>query len=206
MILVWVWQTDGVLMVGLTGGIGSGKSTVAAMLASLGAVIVDADRIAREVVEPGTDGLAEVVATFGTSVLAPDGSLDRPALGRIVFADEAKRRALEAIVHPRVRERSAELVANAAADAVVVNDIPLLAETGTARRFNKVIVVVADTETRVARLMRDRGMSEDEARSRIAAQATDDQRRAIADIVIVNDGTPDELRASVEQAWQTLVA
>jgi dephospho-CoA kinase len=192
-------------MVGLTGGIGSGKSTVAAMLAALGAVVVDADQISREVVEPGTDGLAEVVATFGPSVLAPDGSLDRPALGRIVFADEGKRRALEAIVHPRVAARSAELVAAAPADAVVVNDIPLLAETGARGRFDKVIVVVADTQTRIARLVRDRAITADEARSRISAQATDDQRRAIADIVIVNDGTPDELRASVEEAWQTLV-
>jgi dephospho-CoA kinase len=191
-------------MVGLTGGIGSGKSTVAAMLAALGAVVVDADQIAREVVEPGTDGLAEVVATFGPSVLAPDGSLDRPALGRIVFADEAKRRALEAIVHPRVAARSAELVAAAPADAVVVNDIPLLAETGARGRFDKVIVVVADMETRIARLVRARAITEDEARSRISAQASDDQRRAIADIVIVNDGTPDQLRACVEEAWQTL--
>jgi dephospho-CoA kinase len=193
-------------MVGLTGGIGSGKSTVSAMLATHGAVIVDADRIAHEVVEPGTDGLAEVVATFGASVLSADGRLDRPALGRIVFADEAKRKALEAIVHPLVRARSAELVAAAAADAVVINDIPLLAETGAAGNFDKVIVVVASAETRIARMVRDRGMTEDEARSRIAAQATDDQRRAIADIVIANDGTTDELRVAVDRAWKTLVA
>jgi dephospho-CoA kinase len=191
-------------MVGLTGGIGSGKSTVAAVLASLGAVVIDSDRLAREAVEPGTDGLAEVVARFGDGVLAADGSLDRPALARVVFGDEEKRRALEAIVHPRVRARSAEIVASVPPDAVVVNDVPLLVESGMAKAFDRVIVVLAAEEMRISRLARYRGMTEEEARARIAAQADDEQRRAVADVVIVNEGSEDELRAKVEQAWASL--
>jgi len=190
------------LLVGLTGGIGAGKSAVAARLAELGAIVIDSDRLAREVVAPGTEGLAEVVEAFGEGVLAPDGSLDRPAVARLVFGDDAARRRLEAIVHPRVRARAAEIAAAAPSDAVVVNDVPLLVEAGLAAGFDLVIVVLADASTRVARLARDRGMAEAEARARIAAQATDDQRRAVADVVLHNDGTPDELREAVDRAWR----
>jgi dephospho-CoA kinase len=193
------------LMVGLTGGIGAGKSAVAARLASLGAVVIDADAVAREVVAPGTDGLAEVVAAFGSGVLAPDGGLDRPALGRVVFGDEAARRRLESIIHPRVRARSADLIAAAPPDAVVVNDVPLLVEAGYRDRFQLVIVVQAPLEVRIERLARDRGMSRAEAESRIAAQATDEQRRAAADVVIDNDATLDDLRARVDAVWADVV-
>lgn len=189
--------------VGLTGGIGSGKSAVAARLAELGAVVIDSDRLAREVVAPGTDGLAEVVARFGPQVLAADGALDRPALGKVVFGDEAARRDLESIIHPRVRARAAELAMAAPPDAVVVNDVPLLIEAGLADQYELVVVVFADEATRLARLVRDRGMTEAEARARIAAQATDEQRRAVADVSIVNDGTLDELRAAVDDVWRT---
>jgi dephospho-CoA kinase len=189
-------------MVGLSGGIGAGKSVVAERLAELGAVVIDADRLAREVVRPGTDGLAEVVAAFGTGVLGPDGALDRPALGRLVFADDEARRRLEGIIHPRVRARTAELVAAAPPDAVVVNDVPLLVEAGLAAGYEIVIMVIADEETRVRRLLATRGMTEAEARSRIRAQATDDQRREVADVVIENDGTVAELRDKVDAVWQ----
>lgn len=190
------------LMVGLTGGIGAGKSAVATRLAELGAVVIDADQLARAVVAPGTEGLAEVVAAFGAGVLGPDGALDRPALGRLVFGDAEARGRLEAIIHPRVRARTGELVAAAAPDAIVVNDVPLLVETGIAAGYDLVIVVLSDESERVARLVRDRGMSESEARSRIAAQATDEQRRAVAHIVLVNDGTLAGLRAQVDEVWQ----
>jgi dephospho-CoA kinase len=189
-------------MVGLTGGIGAGKSAVAARLAALGAVIVDADRLAREVVEPGTEGLARVVEAFGTSVLAADGSLDRAALARIVFADDDARRRLEGITHPLVRARTAELVAAAPADAIVVNDVPLIVEKGMAALYELVVIVFASLETRLARLTQIRGMSREEALARIEKQATDEQRRAVADIVIVNDGTPEDLDAAVAEAWE----
>jgi len=189
------------LLIGLTGGIGSGKSAVATRLAELGAIVIDADAIAREVVEPGTDGLVQVVAEFGPDVLNATGELDRAALGRLVFADRQRRQALERIIHPRVRARSAEIVSTAPDDAVVVNDIPLLVETGQAKNFPLVIVVLAAEDVRVARLVRDRGMTEDDARARIAAQATDEQRREVADIVIVNDGTLEDLRVAVDAAW-----
>ena len=189
------------LLIGLTGGIGAGKSAVAHRLAELGAIVIDADTIAREVVEPGTEGLTEVVAEFGPEVLTPSGELDRPALGRLVFADPQRRQALERIIHPRVRARSAEIVAAAPADAVIVNDIPLLVETEQAKNFPLVIVVLAAEDVRVARLMRDRDMTEQDARARIAAQATDEQRREVADIVIVNDGTLEDLNVAVDAAW-----
>jgi dephospho-CoA kinase len=189
-------------MVGLTGGIGAGKSEVAKRLAELGAVVIDSDWLAREVVATGTEGLAEVVAEFGAEVLGPDGALDRPALGRLVFQDEAARRRLEAIIHPRVRARTAELVAAAALDAVVVNDVPLLVEAGLADRYNLVVVVLADEATRVRRLVEGRGMAPDEARARIAAQATDEQRRAVADVVLTNDGTVEQLRDQVDALWR----
>jgi dephospho-CoA kinase len=194
-----------VLMVGLTGGIGAGKSAVASRLAALGAVVVDADALAREVVAPGTDGLAAVVAAFGPSVLDDAGALDRPALGRLVFGDEAARRRLESIVHPLVRARTADLIAAAPPDAIVVNDVPLLVEAGYRDRFQLVIVVQAPLGVRIERLARDRGMSRAEAESRIAAQATDEQRREVADVVIDNDGTPDDLRARVDAVWQDVL-
>lgn len=189
---------------GLTGGIGSGKSAVAARLAELGAVVIDSDRLAREVVAPGTDGLAEVVARFGAGVLAADGSLDRPALGKLVFGDDEARRDLEAIIHPRVRHRTAELAGAAPEGAVVVNDVPLLVEAGLAGNYELVIVVFADEATRIARLVRDRGMAEADAVARIAAQATDEQRRAVADIAIVNEGGLDDLRTAVDEIWPRL--
>jgi len=189
-----------VLRIGLTGGIGSGKSTVSRLLAAHGAVIVDADRIAREVVEPGTPGLGAVVEAFGPQVLAADGSLDRPALAAVVFSDPEARRRLDAIVHPLVRRRTAELVAQAPTGAVVVNDVPLLVETGQASSYDLVVIVEADPETRVARLVQ-RGLTEDDARARIAAQATDEQRRAVADVVLDNSGTPEELAAQVDRFW-----
>jgi dephospho-CoA kinase len=189
-------------MVGLTGGIGAGKSAVAQRLAELGAVIIDADALAREVVEPSTDGLAEVVAEFGAGVLQPDGSIDRPALGRIVFDDPEARARLERIVHPRVRARTAEIVAAADPDAVVVNDVPLLVEAGLYRAYDVVIVVEAAASVRVARLVADRGMTESDARARIAAQATDEERRAVADVVIVNNGRRDELIDQVDAVWR----
>jgi dephospho-CoA kinase len=190
----------GVLRIGLTGGIGSGKSTVSRLLADHGAVIVDADAIAREVVEPGTPGLAAVVEAFGPSVLAADGSLDRPALADVVFADPEARRRLDAIVHPLVRARAGELAAAAPPDAVVVHDVPLLVETGQAAAYDLVLVVEADPETRVARLVQ-RGLTAEDARARIAAQATDEQRRAVADVVLDNSGTPEQLADQVDRFW-----
>jgi dephospho-CoA kinase len=197
--------TGRMLMVGLTGGIGAGKSAVSARLAELGAVVVDADRIAREVVAPGTDGLREVVAEFGTEVLEPSGALDRAALGRQVFGDDPARRRLEAIIHPRVRARTTELVAAAPADAIVVNDVPLLVETGLAAAYDVVVVVLAQEEMRVARLVTGRGMTRAEAMARIAAQATDDQRREVADVVIDNDGTLADLRDRVDRVWRDVL-
>jgi dephospho-CoA kinase len=189
-----------VLRIGLTGGIGSGKSTVAALLAQHGARVVDADRIAREVVEPGTPGLAAVVAEFGDGVLTPEGALDRPALAGLVFGDPAARARLDAVVHPLVRARAAELVAGVPDDAVVVQDVPLLVETGQAASFDLVLVVEADVDTRVARLV-ERGLTAADARARIASQATDEQRRAVADVVLRNDGDRAALAAQVERFW-----
>ena len=184
----------------MTGGIGSGKSTVAALLAERGASVVDADRIARAVLEPGTPGLAAVVAEFGDGVLTDDGALDRAALAAVVFADPAARARLDGIVHPLVRARAAELVAAAPADAVVVQDVPLLVETGQAGSFDLVLVVEADPATRVARLV-ERGLTADDARARMASQATDEQRRAVADVVLRNDGDRAELAAQVDRFW-----
>ena len=193
------------LNIGLTGGIGSGKSTVSALLAERGAVIVDADRIAREVVEPGTPGLAAVVSAFGEGVVGPDGGLDRAALAAVVFADAEARARLDGIVHPLVRARATELAAAAPADAVVVHDIPLLVETGQAGRYELVLVVRADPEVRVARLVQ-RGLTEADARARIAAQATDEQRAAVADVVLDNSGTRAELAAQVDRFWTEQVS
>jgi len=194
------------MMVGLTGGIGAGKSAVATRLRELGATVIDADQLAREAVAPGTPGLAEVVAEFGADLLTPAGELDRPELGRRVFADADARQRLEKIIHPRVRASTVDLIGRAPEGAVVVNDVPLLVEAGLAGSYEVVIVVLAPAETRLARLVRDRGMSEAEARSRMAAQATDEQRRAVADIVIDNDGTLDDLRAAVDALWPRLSA
>ncbi len=193
------------LRIGLTGGIGSGKSTVAALLVERGAVLVDADVLAREVVAPGTPGLAAVVAAFGPGVLGPDGSLDRPALAAVVFADPEQRARLDAVVHPLVRARAAELVAQAPADAVVVQDVPLLVETGQAGSYDLVVVVQASLPVRLARL-EQRGMTEADARARIAGQATDDQRAAAADVLLHNDGTREELAAQVDELWRDRVA
>lgn len=195
---------SGAVRVGLTGGVASGKSTVSAILAELGAVVVDADLLAREVVGPGTEGLAAVVEEFGTDVLAPDGGLDRPRLGALVFADPERRRALEAIIHPRVRARAAEIEAAAPADAVVVHDIPLLAETGQAASFDAVVVVDVPVEVQVDRMVRIRGMSEADARARIAAQADRDSRLAVATYVVENTGSVDGLRARVEEVYRTI--
>ncbi|WP_405410443.1 dephospho-CoA kinase [Streptomyces decoyicus] len=190
--------------VGLTGGIGAGKSEVSRLLASYGAVIVDADKIAREVVEPGTPGLAAVVAEFGDGVLTPDGSLDRPKLGGIVFSDPEKLKALNAIVHPLVGARSAELEASAGPDAVVVHDVPLLTENGLAPLYDLVVVVDAAVGTQLDRLVRLRGMAEDEAKSRMAAQATREQRLEVADLVIDNDGPLEALEPQVRAVWERL--
>ncbi|WP_326621527.1 dephospho-CoA kinase [Streptomyces decoyicus] len=190
--------------VGLTGGIGAGKSEVSRLLASYGAVIVDADKIAREVVEPGTPGLTAVVAEFGDGVLTPGGSLDRPKLGGIVFSDPEKLKALNAIVHPLVGARSAELEASAGPDAVVVHDVPLLTENGLAPLYDLVVVVDAAVGTQLDRLVRLRGMAEDEAKSRMAAQATREQRLAVADLVIDNDGPLEALEPQVRAVWERL--
>lgn len=192
------------LKVGLTGGIGSGKSEVTRRLAALGAYVVDADVLAREVVEPGTPGLAAVAAEFGAEVLRPDGSLDRDRLGAIVFADPAARARLNAIVHPLVGAATAERFAAAPADAIVVHDVPLLVEVGLAAAYDVVIVVAATPETQGSRLVRARGMSADEARSRIAAQAPLADKLAVADFVITNDGSLDDLDRQVQAVWLAL--
>jgi len=195
--------------IGLTGGIAAGKSVAARRLAELGAVVVDADALAREALAPGTVGLDEVVARFGARVLTPAGELDRPALGALVFGDDARRRDLEAIVHPVVRRLAAEREAAAAAidaDAVVVHDVPLLVETGQAPTFHLVVVVDAPAMLRVERLVRLRGMARDDAEARIAAQASDAQRLEAADVVLDGSGTDAGLRAQVDELWERLCA
>jgi dephospho-CoA kinase len=187
----------------LTGGIGAGKSAVSARLAERGAVVIDSDVLAREVVARGTEGLAEVVEVFG-DVLTPEGELDRPAVGRIVFGDEAARRRLEAIIHPRVRTRAAEIEAAAPDDAVVVHDIPLLVETGQADKFDVVLVVDVPPQLQIERLTGARGMTDEEARARIASQATREDRLAAADIVVDNSGSLRDLDQRVDEIWQEL--
>jgi dephospho-CoA kinase len=189
------------LRVGLTGGIGSGKSTVAGRLAEHGAVVIDADKIAREVVEPGTEGLAEVRAAFGDEVISDDGALDRAKLAAKVFTDESARTTLNGIVHPRIRTRTTELMAAAPSDAVVVHDVPLLVEAHMGPAYHLVLVVDAPEEERVHRVVRDRGMPEADARARIKAQASEPQRRAAADVWLDNSGTPDEIVAVVDALW-----
>ena len=194
------------LKVGLTGGIGAGKSEVARRLAERGAVLVDSDALAREAVAPGSPGLAEVVAAFGQDVLTADGSLDRPALAALVFADPAARTRLEGIIHPRVRALARAATEAAPPDAVVVNDVPLLVEAGLADQYDTVVVVAVPPEEQVARLVRQRGMSEADARARIDAQASLEQRLAVADHVVWNTGTLDELDARVTELWAELRA
>lgn len=190
--------------VGLTGGIAAGKSAVARRLAELGAVLIDADAIARAVVEPGTPGLAAIVEAFGKGILSGDGALDRPALGALVFADGKARETLNSIVHPLVRAEAARLHAEAPEDAVVIQDIPLLVETGQGANFDMVLVVAAPLEERLRRMIQDRGMSEADALARIAAQASDAERAAVADIVIENSGTLEQLRDKVTEIWESL--
>lgn len=192
------------LRLGLTGGIASGKSTVSRIFAELGAIIIDSDLLAREVVAPGTDGLAEVVAAFGEEVLTADGEMDRAKVGAIVFADPGKRKVLEQVIHPRVFQRALEIDQAAGEHDVVINDIPLLVETGQADRFDAVVVVDVPTELQVERMVRDRGMTVEEAEGRIAAQATREQRLAVATYVIENTGTLEELHEQVRQVWEKL--
>jgi dephospho-CoA kinase len=198
-----------VLNVGLTGGIGAGKSEVTRRFAAHGARIIDADAIAHEVVAPGTPGLAAVLEEFGPSVKAADGSLDREALAAVVFRDAAARDRLNAIVHPLVGERVLELMAEAAEqdpDAVVVNDVPLIVEAGVAERYDVIVVVDAPVEVQLDRLTRLRGMSRDAAQARIDVQASREQRLALADYVIVNDGDLAALEARVADVWEALLS
>ncbi|MGN6301600.1 MAG: dephospho-CoA kinase [Angustibacter sp.] len=189
------------LRIGLTGGIGAGKSTVAEVLRSLGAVVVDADVLAREVVAPGSEGLAAVAAEFGPDVVGSDGALDRPALARLVFGDPARRARLEAITHPLVARRTAELVAAAAPNSVVVHDVPLIVEKHMGALYHLVVVVDAPEEVRVRRLVASRPMTVDDARARIAAQATHGQRRAAADVWVDTDRDPDAVAAEATRLW-----
>jgi dephospho-CoA kinase len=196
-----------VLTVGLTGGIGSGKSAAAQRLAALGAIIVDADAIARDVVAPNSDGLRQVVEGFGPDILAPDGSLDRQRLADRVFGDEAGRARLNGIIHPLVREQTVNRFLAAAQshpDGIVVNDVPLLVEGGLQDRYDVVVVVDVPLETQLERLTGSRGMAESDARARIAAQASREQRLAVADHVIDNSGDLDHLDSEVQAVWQHL--
>lgn len=195
------------LNVGLTGGIGAGKSEVTRRFAARGATIIDADALAREVVEIGTPGLAAIVAEFGDGVLAADGSLDREKVAGIVFADAEALQRLNNIVHPAIAERVAELMAASNADdpdGVMINDVPLIVESGVADRYEVIVVVDAPTETQLDRLTRFRGMSEADAKARMAKQASREDRRAIATYVIDNDGDLDSLDAQVEHVWAEL--
>ncbi|MEV0772490.1 dephospho-CoA kinase [Nocardia salmonicida] len=189
------------LRIGLTGGMGAGKSTVARTLVELGAVLIDSDAIAREVVAPGTPGLTALVEEFGERILSPDGSLDRPALAAVAFADDVSRGKLNAITHPLVGARTVELIGDAPADAIVVQDIPLLVENGLAPLMQLVVVVGAEEETRLRRLVEHRGVAEADARVRIAAQATDEQRRAVADVWLDNNGAPEVVEEQVRELW-----
>ncbi|WP_168700919.1 dephospho-CoA kinase [Gordonia paraffinivorans] len=189
------------IRLGLTGGIGAGKSTVAKTFVERGAYIIDADKIAREVVEPGTEGLEKLVEAFGSDILSADGSLDRPALAAKAFVDEESRKKLNAITHPLIGARTQELLEAAPEDAVVVQDIPLLVENHTAPFFHLVVIVHADEDVRLHRLTTMRGVDEADARARIAAQATEEQRRAVADVWLDNSGTPEELAAAAAEVW-----
>jgi dephospho-CoA kinase len=195
-----------VLLVGLTGGIGSGKSTVAGLLRERGAVVIEADALAREAVAPGTDGFRRIVEAFGPTVVDADGALDRAALASEVFADPARKAVLERITHPEVARLMVERVGeHRDTDDVVVYETPLLAELGLGPAFDVVIVVTADPEERLARTVASRGMAEADARARMAAQASDAQRAEIADVVIDNDGALDDLERQVDRVWEELV-
>jgi dephospho-CoA kinase len=193
-----------VLRVGLTGGIGSGKSEVSRRLAAQGAVLIDADQISRQMVEPGTSGLAEIVTEFGPDVLLPDGSLNRPRLGEIIFGDPARREKLNAIIHPRVRARSQELEDAAEESAIVVQDVPLLTENNLVSLFDLVVVVDVPTRIQLDRLVKNRDMTREQAKSRIEAQASRADRLAIASIVIDNSGSLAELDRQVGDLWTEL--
>ena len=189
---------------GLTGGIGAGKSTVAALLEERGAVVTSADEVARDVVSPGSDGLAAVVAEFGDGILAPDGSLDRSALGRLVFSDDLRRARLEEILLPLIAAEAWARMDTVPAGQVVVYDIPLLVEGQMQDMFDLVIVVEADLELRLERLS-ERGMNRDEALARIAVQATDEERRGVADVIVSNSGAIEDLSAEVDRLWSTRI-
>src|SRR6185312_15077468 len=192
------------LRIGLTGGIGAGKSTVSSTFSDLGGIVVDGDVIAREVVEPGTEGLSKLVDAFGKDILHEDGSLNRPALAGIAFSDDEKRQTLNGIVHPLVADRRSELITSAVEserNPVVVEDIPLLVESGMAPMFPLVVIVHADIETRISRLVEHRGFSEEDAKARIAAQATEEQRRAVADVWLDNSGSAGELVEQARALW-----
>jgi dephospho-CoA kinase len=193
------------LRIGLTGGIGAGKSALSKTFSECGGIVVDGDVIAREVVQPGTEGLASLVEAFGEDILLPDGALDRPALAAKAFRDDEARKKLNGIVHPLVGKRRSEIIAAVAEDAVVVEDIPLLVESGMAPLFPLVVIVHADVELRVRRLVQQRGMSEEDARARIAAQATDEQRRAVADVWLDNSGEPGELVERADEVWNNRI-
>jgi len=195
------------LLVGLTGGIGSGKSTVAHMLEDRGAIVVDADEVAHRVIAPGAPGHEKVVERFGPNVLAPGGDVDREALASIVFADPAARRDLEAIVHPEVRRMFAEEAERYRdTDKVVVLSAPLIVETGIYPLFEVVIVVSTRIETQVQRLVRERGMLEEDVRARIAAQLPLEAEAEVADVIVDNEGTLDELEGQVDRVWEDLQA
>ncbi len=189
------------LIVGLTGGIGAGKSTVANMFAQLGALVVDADQLSRQAIEPGSSGFDEVVATFGEKILT-DGVIDRQKLGKIVFKDAVERKKLEAIIHPRVQDALAERIKSLSPGDILIYEIPLLVETGAAEKFDYIITVESDIENRLDRLF-ERGMDEDEAERRIAAQASQSEREAVADRVIINDGDRAELFAECARIWES---
>jgi dephospho-CoA kinase len=195
-----------VLRVGLTGGIGSGKSSVSALLASHGAVVIDYDQLARDAVEPGSPGLEAIATRFGPGVITPDGTLDRPALAALVFADPAALADLNAITHPAIGRLAAAHEETAGAEAIVVHDNPLLVEMGAAARCDVVVVVDVPEEVQVERLMSSRGMSESDARARIAAQTSRAQRTGAADLVIDNTGSLDELARIVGGTWDELVS
>jgi dephospho-CoA kinase len=193
------------LLVGLTGGIGSGKSTVAELLAQHGAIVIDADELARRAVELGTDGFDRVVETFGRDILGPDGDIDRARLAEVVFAEPEKRRGLEAIVHPEVARLLAEAIEPYRdTDRVIVYAVPLLAERGLTQAFDVIVVVVADVDRRIERLMRDRAMTADEVRARVAAQLSDEDRARVADVLLDNDGEPGRLVPQVNRLWTDL--
>ena len=189
------------LKVGLSGGIGSGKSTVSARLKAHGAVIIDSDLIAREVVGPGTSGLADIVERFGDEVLTATGGLDRAALGSLVFTDPGARADLEAITHPRIAQRTGDLFAQADERAIVVHDVPLLVEKSMGAGYHLVVIVGAPEHLRLRRLVDDRGMDPAHAQSRIDSQATDEARKAAADVWLDNTGTTVDLQAAVDALW-----